>query len=176
VTRHKLRHIVSLRLNDRQIICDIDPKAQEQRLQLAGCYVLETDVPPDRLDTQTVHDRYKDLAHVERDLRTLKTGLLEIRPLFVRKDTRTRGHVFVCLLALKLSREVQRRLSATYGTTKDAPHGVTLPDALDALHRLCLLTYLLDDTHSVTRLPRPDVQQTCILQALQVSLPRRGGM
>jgi transposase len=176
VTRHKLRHLVSLRLNDRQIILDIDPVAQEHMLQLAGCYVLETDVPPDRLDTQTVHDRYKDLAHVERDLRTLKTGLLEIRPLFVRKDTRTRGHVFVCLLALKLSREVQRRLAATYGTTKDAPYGVTLPDALDALHRLCLLTYPLDDTHSVTRLPRPDDQQTRILQALQVSLPRRGGM
>jgi transposase len=176
VTRHKLRPIVSLRLNDRQILLDIDPVAQEQMLQLAGCYVLETDVPPDRLDTQTVHDRYKDLAHVERDRRTLKTGLLEIRPLFVRKDTRTRGHVFVCLLALKLSREVQRRLTATYGTTHDAPHGVTLPDALDALHRLCLLTYLLDDTHSVTRLPRPDDQQTRILQALQVSLPRRGGM
>jgi hypothetical protein len=78
------------------------------------------------------------------------------------------------MLALKLSRELQRRLAATYGTTQDNSHGVTLKDALDALHRLCLLTYSLDDTHSVTRLPRPDAQQTCLLQALQVSLPPRG--
>jgi hypothetical protein len=104
----------------------------------------------------------------------LKTGLLEVRPIFVRKDLRTRGHVFVCLLALKLSREVQRRLAATGGTTKDEPHGVTLQDALDGLHRLCLLTYPLDSTHSITRLPRPDDQQTRILQALQVALPRQG--
>jgi transposase len=174
VQRHKLSALVSLRLDERQITLTIDAAAQEQALQLAGCYVLETDAPADRLDTQTAHDRYKDLAHVERDLRTLKTGLLEIRPLFVRKDSRTRGHVFVCLLALKLSREVQRRLTATFGTTKEDPHGVTLRDALDALHRLCLLTYSLDDTHSITRLPRPDDQQTRLLQALQVPLPSRG--
>jgi transposase len=176
VTRHKLSTFVSLRLDKRQITLTIDATAQERALQLAGCYVLETDVPADRLDTQTAHDRYKDLARVEQDLRTLKTGLLEVRPIFVRKETRTRGHVFVCLLALKLSREVQRRLTATFGTTKVEPHGITLQDACDALHRLCLLTYPLDDTHSITRLPRPDDQQIRILQALQVSLPRRGGM
>jgi transposase len=176
VQRHKLSSLVSLRLDERQITLTIDTAAQEHALQLAGCYVLETDVPAETLATQTAHDRYKDLAHVERDLRTLKTGLLEIRPLFVRKATRTRGHVFVCMLALRLSREVQRRLTATYGTTKEDPHGVTLQDALDALHRLCLLTYPLDDTHSITRLPRPDEQQTRLLQALQVALPRRGRM
>jgi transposase len=174
VKRHKLSTIVALALEERQLTLTIDAAAHEQTLQLAGCYVLETDVPAEILDTQTAHDRYKDLAQVDQDIRLLKTGLLEVRPVFVRKDTRTRGHVFVSLLALKLSREVQRRLTATYGTTQDDPHGVTLQDALDALHRLCLLTYALDDTHSITRLPRPDAQQTRLLQALQVSLPRRG--
>jgi hypothetical protein len=174
VQRHKRSHVVALRLEGRTLLVESDPQVQEHALQLAGCYVLETDVPPELLDTQTAHDRYKDLAYVEHDLRTLKTGLLEVRPIFVRKDTRTRGHVCVCLLALKLSRELQRRLAATYGTTQDNPHGVTLQDALDALHRLCLLTYALDGTHSVTRLPRPDDQQTRLLQALQVPLPPRG--
>ena len=172
VQRHKLHTVVSLALEERQITLTIDAAAHEQLLQLAGCYVLETDVPAEILDTQTAHDRYKALAQVEQDIRMLKTGLLEVRPIFVRKDLRTRGHVFVCLLALKLSREVQRRLAATGGTTKDDPHGVTLQDALDGLHRLCLLTYPLDNTRSITRLPRPDDQQTRILQALQVALPR----
>ena len=174
VQRHKLSTVVSLALEERQITLTIDAAAHEQRLQLAGCYVLETDVPAEILDTQTAHDHYKDLAQVEQDFRLLKTGVLAVRPVFVRKDTRTRGHVFVCLLALKLSRELQRRLASAFGTTKDEPHGVTVPDALDALHRLCLLTYPLDDTHSMTRLPRPDDQQTRILQALQVALPRQG--
>lgn len=174
VQRHKLSKIVALALAERQVALEIDAAAYEQALQLAGCYVLETDVPPNLLDTQTAHDRYKDLTRVEHDLRMLKTGLLEVRPIFVRKDARTRGHVFVCMLALKLSRVLKQRLAATYGTTKAAPHGVTLQDALDALHRLCLLTYPLDDSHSITRLPSPDAQQTRILQALQVALPSRG--
>jgi transposase len=173
VKRHKLSKVVSLRLDARRLILEINETAKEQAVQLAGCYVLETDVPPELLDTQTAHDRYKDLAHVEQDIRLLKTGLLEVRPVFVRKDTRTRGHVFVCMLALKLGRELRQRLATVFGTTKDDPHGVTVQNALDALHRLCLLTYSLDDTHSITRLPRPDAQQTRILQALQVSLPGR---
>jgi hypothetical protein len=174
VKRYKLHPIVSLALDERQIILQLEAAAYEHALQLAGCSVLETDVPADLLDAQTAHDRYKDLAHVEQDLRMLKTGLLEVRPIFVRKDARTRGHVFVCMLALKLSRVLKQRLAATFGTTKEDPHGVTLQEALDALHRLCLLTYPLDDTHSITRLPRPDDQQTRILQALQVALPSRG--
>jgi transposase len=174
VKRHRLSTVVSLALEERQIMLTMDAAAHEQLLQLAGCYVLETDVPAAMLDTQTAHDRYKALTQVEQDIRLLKTGLLEVRPIFVRKDTRTRGHVLVCLLALQLSREVQRRLAATGGTTADDPHGVTLQDALDALHRLCLLTYPLDDTHSLTRLPHPDAQQARILQALQVTLPRQG--
>jgi hypothetical protein len=174
VQRYKLSPLVSLGLAARQITLTIDAAAQEQALQLAGCSVLETDVPAEQLETQTAHDRYQALARVAQDLRTLKTGLLEVRPIFVRKATRTRGHVFVCLLALTRSREVQQRLTATFGTTQEEPHGITLQDAFAALHRLCLLTYPLDDTHSVTRLPRPDAEQTRMLQALQVSLPHRG--
>jgi hypothetical protein len=83
VQRHKLSSLVSLRLDERQITLTIDTAAQEHALQLAGCYVLETDIPAETLATQTAHDRYKDLTNVECDLRTLKTGLLEIRPLFV---------------------------------------------------------------------------------------------
>jgi transposase len=174
IKRHKLTNAVAVRLDGRCLTVDSDAAAQEQAMQLAGCYVLETDVSPALLDTQTAHDRYKDLAHVEHDFRTMKTGLLEVRPIFVRKESRTRGHVFVCLLALKLSRELQRRLAAAFGTTQDEPHGVTVPDAVAALNRLCLLTYPFDERHSVTRLPRPDAQQTRILQALQVPLPHRG--
>jgi hypothetical protein len=172
--RPKLSRVVSLALAGRQSTLPSDAAAQEHALQLAGCDGLETDVPAERLATQTTHDRYKARARVAQALRTLQTGLLEVRPIFVRKATRTRGPVCVCLLALKRCREVQQRLPATFGTTQEAPHGLTLQDALDALHRLCWLTYPLDDTHSVTRLPRPDAEHTRMLQALQVSLPHRG--
>jgi len=92
---------------------------------------------------------------------------------FVRKESRTRGHVLACMLALKLRRELERRLEAQFGATDADPHAITLPDALAALSRLCLLHYPVDEKTTLTRLPRPDARQTQILAALEVHLPHK---
>jgi transposase len=173
MARHKIAGLVSLRLDGRKIVETADPQAELRALELAGCYVIVTDVAKDKLTTQAVHDSYMALQKVERDFRTMKTGLLEIRPLFVRKESRTRGHVFCCLLALKLQREMERRLAAASGTTDKDPNAVTVPDALAALGRLTLLTYAVDDNTTVMRLPKPDQHQRHILDALEVSLPAK---
>jgi len=125
----------------------------------------------DDLSSQQVHDSYLSLGKVERDFRTLKTGLLEVRPVWVRKESRTRGHVFCCLLALKVAREMERRLRAAFGTTETRADAITLPDALLSLTRLCLLHYPVDEKTMVTKLPQPDARQRQILQALGVTLP-----
>src|ERR1035441_3735110 len=87
-----------------------DVPAREKEAQLDGCYVVQSDLPVATATAQAVHDRYLDLTQVERDFRTLKTGLLEIRPVFLRKADRTRGHALVSLLALKLARALDRRV------------------------------------------------------------------
>jgi transposase len=130
-----------------------------------------TDVARTDLSAQQVHDRYVSLRKVERDFRTLKTGLLEVRPVWVRKENRTRGHVFCCMLALKISREMERRLHAAFGTTETRADAITLPDALRSLTRLCLLHYPVDEKNTVTKLPQPDARQQEILKALGVTPP-----
>ncbi len=106
------------------------PAAIEQSLELAGCYALTTDVTPAKLDAEQVHTSYMALEKVERDFRAIKTGLLKVRPIFVRKGGRTRGHVFCCMLALKLARGMERRLRAAFGMTETNPDAIMLPDAL----------------------------------------------
>ena len=49
------------------------------------------------MEAQAVHDRDRDGHAVEQDCRTLKTGLLEGRPVFVWKAPRTRAHVLVTM-------------------------------------------------------------------------------
>jgi hypothetical protein len=93
--------------------------------------------------------------------------------LFVRKESRTRGHVFCCLLALKLQRELERRLVAAFGTTDEDSKAVTVSDALAALGRLSFLIFNVDKKTTVVRLPRPDQHQRKILEALKVSLPSK---
>ena len=171
--RHKLAGQVDLHVEGRTILLERKQAAIDQVMQLAGCYAVVTDVPKERMNEQAVHDTYVSLQKVERDFRLMKTGLLEVRPLFVRKESRTRGHVFCCMLALKLSREIERRLQAAFGTTNADPHTCTVPDAMAALQRLCLLEYQIDKKTTVTRLPKPDARQKEILAALQVHLPEK---
>ena len=169
--RHKLTGLVGWKLEGRRLVWERQEKAIERALELAGCYVVTTDVLKQNMGAQEVHDSYVSLQKVERDFRALKTGLLEVRPVFVRKESRTRGHVFCCLLALKLSREMERRLREKFGTTDSNPHAITLPDALKALGSLCLLQYKIDEKTTVTKLPQPRANQQQILAALGVSLP-----
>ena len=134
---------------------------------------IATDVPKQQLSTAAVHASYRAFQKVERDFRTTKTGLLEIRPLFVRKESGTRGHVFCCLRALKLQRELDRRLAAVFGTTAPDPKAITVPDALAALGRRSVLLYDVNEKTAVTPLPKPDEHQRKILDALKASLPTK---
>jgi len=124
VKKYRLDSWVTVALEGRQVVWREDTAAREAAAQLDGCYVIETDLPMEAVTTEQAHERYLDLTRVERDFRTLKTGLLEIRPVFVRKAQRTRGHAVVSLLALKLARELDRRV---------APLGLTVEDAIERL-------------------------------------------
>jgi hypothetical protein len=170
VKRHRLDAFVSLQCHDRTIDLLVDAAAQHEAAALDGCYVLVTDVPSAVMSPKHVDQRYRDLAQVERDFRAMKTGLLEVRPIFLRKKSRTEGHVFVAMLALKLYRELARQLTATFGTTDDHPHALTVDDALAAFSRFCLLRYELPG-QALFRLPKPDNTLTAILGALDLPIP-----
>ena len=130
LTKYRLQGWVKVELAGRKVVWTEDETARQKQAELDGCYVIESDLPKEVASTQQVHDRYLDLTQVERDFRTLKTGLLELRPIFLRKEGRTRGHALVCLLALKLARELDRRL---------APLGLTVEDGLERLKAVRLV-------------------------------------
>ncbi len=128
--KYHLEGWIRVRLEGRSVVWEEDQAAREKLAQLDGCYVLESDLPTPAATTEEVHERYLDLTRVERDFRTLKTGLLEIRPVFVRREDRTRGHAVVSLLALKLARALDRRM---------APLGLTVDDAVERLRGVRLV-------------------------------------
>jgi len=103
----KIDKWVNVVSNARAIELVIDEEVKKQAAQLDGCYVIKTDLSVKVATAETIHDRYKDLAQVERAFRTFKSGL-EVRPAFVRKEESTRGHVFVVMLAYLLERELYK--------------------------------------------------------------------
>jgi transposase len=157
LAKYRLQGWVKVELTGRKVVWAEDAAARDHQAELDGCYVIESDLPKEVADTQQVHDRYLDLTQVERDFRTLKTGLLELRPIFLRKEGRTRGHALVCLLALKLARELDRRL---------APLGLTVEDGLERLKGVRLLR-LGDSDTGLWRLPTSyEPAQAEVLDAL----------
>ncbi len=167
--RHKIASFVELKLNGRKIECIIDAEAKKEDQLLDGCYCIESDVKKEHLNKDEVHDRYKDLQEVERDFRKLKTACLEVRPIFVRKDKRTRGHVFISMLSLKIVRLMEKRLKQVFGTTDENTQSETIESALMALSRLSLHHYQVDG-QQIPMLPRLDSRQEQILSALQVKI------
>ncbi len=157
LAKYRLQAWVKVALAGRKVIWTEEEAARQKQAELDGCYVIESDLPKAAADTQQVHDRYLDLTQVERDFRTLKTGLLELRPIFLRKAGRTRGHALVCLLALKLARELDRRW---------APLGLTVEDGLERLKGVRLVR-LGDKALDWWRLPSSyPAAQTEVLEAL----------
>ena len=168
---HKLSAFVTLTRKERVIVCTLDEEAKAQDALLDGCYLLETDVPLTLMDAKTVDARYRDLQKVERNFRTVKTTFLEIRPIFLRKAERTKAHVFVAMLALKITRRFEANLHRTFGSTEDDPAAITPDDALVALGRLTYLYTTDCNGQRHTHLPRPDDQQATILDAIGLSFP-----
>ncbi|MGH7336437.1 MAG: IS1634 family transposase [Myxococcota bacterium] len=141
--KYRLNRFVVAKLEGREVRLEVDDAKLADISMLDGCYVLETDVPSEVLDTNAAHDRYKDLQKVERDFKLLKTGELEIRPIYLRKANRTRAHALVAMLALRVLRLLESRVG---------PLGITARDALDRLQGIRVVT-LTDPSLGLWQLP-----------------------
>ena len=130
--------------------------------RLDGCYVIKTDLPQEAADTETVHDRYKDLAMVEWAFHTSKTAHLEVRPVYVRKEENTRGHVLVVMLAYLVTRELRRAW---------VDLDVTVEEGLAQLKTLCSMEIRTNQGGTCLRIPEPRATSRALLRALDLQLP-----
>ena len=102
IKKLKINKWVKCEAHEREIAISRDTQVLAKESELDGCYVIKTDLPTKILGStpHNIHDRYKDLSKVEWAFRTMKTTHLELRPHYVRKSSRTEGHVFVVMLVL----------------------------------------------------------------------------
>jgi hypothetical protein len=84
----------------------IDQEAVDQDEKLDGKYLLRTSDPS--LSPEDIGLGYKQLSEVERGWRDLK-HVLDLRPVYHRKEERIRAHVILCWLALLLVRVTETR-------------------------------------------------------------------
>jgi len=140
----------------------VDEAARTEAARLDGCYVIKTDLPETTASKQVVHDRYKDLTEVEMAFRTSKTVHLEMRPVCVRTEDHTRGHVLAVMLAFLIRRELSRAWEEL---------NVTVEEGLAQLATLCSMEVQVKGGASCLRIPTPRDQSSALLKAVSVRAP-----
>lgn len=161
IKRLGLSTYVSCNMNDGKFSLSIDDHEKEKSALLDGCYVIKTDLGKETIDSALVHSRYKDLIMVERGFRTMKTGLLETRPIYVRKESRTRGHVFVVMLAYLLIQELERLWSAI---------DITVEEGIEELSTINIIRIKVGECE-YNQIPKPRKLGAELLKLANIELP-----
>ena len=151
---------INLTGRELQIVIDLQKKRELSRLD--GCYVIKTDLASDKINADEIHSRYKDLTEVERAFRTMKTTLLEVRPVYVRRANRTRAHVFIIMLAYMLTHEL-RQLWCDIELTPE--------EGIAELASICTAEVNIPDSTAYQTIPEPRPFGRLLLKAAGIALP-----
>ena len=151
-----------IRRKGRKLILTVDKEALWKISKLDGCYVLRTDLKAVEASKETVHARYKDLGKVEHAFRTAKTGYLEMRPLHLRRESRTRGYALVVMPAYRIVQELSVRWSS---------FDCTVEEAVRRLSSLRTVKVAVKGKKMYQQIPVPSPELQALIKAAGVTLP-----
>jgi transposase len=158
----KIHAWAKLNVEERRLALAVDEEAHRAATRLDGCYVIKTDLPPEIASSEIAHARYKGLAEVEYAFRTMKTTLLEMRGIFVRKATRTRAHVFVIMLAYLLAYQLRRLWHEVE---------LTVEEGIAELASICAIELTLSNQTPCQVIPEPRPLGKLLLEKADITLP-----
>ncbi len=157
-----LDKIVQIADQAQGVVVTVSKAAWTSRRRASRLNALRTDLPKTVVGQETVHDRYKDLAHVTLPFRDSKSVQLVLRPVYLRDENRTRGHALVVMLAYLLVHALRQRW-------RDID--LTVQEGLDRLASLCVVEVIIGGRPSYNQVPTPrdDVRQ--LFEAAGVAIP-----
>jgi hypothetical protein len=88
---------------------------------LDGIYVIRTCVDTATLGAADVVGAYKNLAHIERDFRSIKSDDLDLRPVRHYLTNRVKAHILICMLAAYLGWHLRQALAPLTFTDENIP-------------------------------------------------------
>jgi transposase len=151
--------------NKHKVIWSLNQTAIEDSNRLAGCYAIVSNV--ENMTCADIVKSYKSLMTVERAFRNLKTVRLEIRPVYHKRDSRIKAHVFLCMLAYYVQWHMQQKLAPL---SQDGKIGQwTFDQAIETMKCLSKNIVIIGGAE-ITKISDPTPDQTVILNLLEVSI------
>lgn len=105
--RYKMSRFYSVKITNDEFTIDFSLEKYQKQKAFDGKYIIESTVQKELMNTAEVRQKYKELQNVEHAFRDIKTDKLNIRPVFHRNADQTRGHVFVCMFAYAIIKELE---------------------------------------------------------------------
>ena len=161
IEKLKVSGFMVIEAKDRVLTVKIDEKLLKDESHLDGCYVIRSNIPVDQGSMDTIHQRYKDLANVEWAFRTMKSDTIELRPILVRKKSRTSAHVFIAMLSYIIEKHLREKWNDL---------NVTVEEGIHELSSINCITVQVGAV-KYNSIPKPRKLGSDLMSALGVTLP-----
>ncbi len=97
-------------INDNGFIIDFKAEKYQKKKQLAGKYVVCTNLEKQQMDKTDVRQQYKNLQNVEHAFRDFKSDNIQIRPVYHRNEAQTRGHVLLSMFSYAIIKKMEMKI------------------------------------------------------------------
>lgn len=167
--RYKMGKFYSVEINNDEFIIHFSVDGYQKQKMLDGKYIIEATVKKDLMTTKEVRQKYKGLQNVEHAFRDLKTDKINIRPIFHRNEAQTRGHVFICMFAYAIIKEMEGSIYPWLKKyNKENNQKLAYNDIVDELKNIKMSE--LELGYRLKKLMVPDLNpiQTEIMRALKL--------
>jgi hypothetical protein len=121
INKHKVgKHFITT-ITDHTFSYRRDDEKIAAEAALDGIYVIRTGLDDEQLDQLGVIRAYKNLAHIERDFRCIKSDDLDLRPVRHYVADRVKAHIMICMLASYLTWHLRKTLAPLTFTDESIP-------------------------------------------------------
>ena len=166
----KMGKFITWEVRDDKLYWTLNQDLVDTEQLIDGCYIIVSDVPPEKMKAQEIVASYKKLTLVEKAFRNLKSVQLEVRPVYHKTDDRIRCHVFICMLAYYLQWHITQRLQPLFNDSKNYKNGFwTFENVIERLKSIRREDITVAGT-TCQIVTDPDDDQLKILDLLQVKL------
>ena len=121
IGKYKMAKHFEVTITDDSLTIERKQAQINDEARLDGIYVIRTPVPAADLDPAGVVTAYKNLKHVERDFRHIKSDDLDLRPVFHRPGKRVKGHILIGMLAAYLVWHLRQAWAPLTYTDEEPP-------------------------------------------------------
>jgi len=128
----------------------------QQAKQLAGKYVVCTNIGKEKMGKENVRQQYKNLQNVEHAFKDFKSCHIQIRPVYHRNEAQTRGHVLLSMFSYAIIKEMENKIFPFLKTwNKKTKSKLSFDDILENLRDIKLVVLDIGkniDTIKITEL------------------------